>query len=328
MSINHKFSTKSTWLHLASGKATVFLMSLILFLSSLAYGFEGFDVVSGILESPQFKGKDLRSRLLLASEMLKENKLSRTETSYLLLDWVDQYLREPPDPLDRLRRWSEFSNDEKFSNLKVPRDFLNRTLLAEFLVKQPNFYSGSPHKKLEILRKLHKKKLIEWSVALSYENLIAGSLINGAKIVDTPSPAESLATLKKLREDNLVGDHYRVMAEGVLATEVLAKDPEYHKASPMERLVKIRDLEKRGLISTQTKKDLERIPAWRLVTNDPTFLRMEPSQKRLRLSKLKNEGILTSSTNADFNLIFKGIASQSTTEPKPVPIPTSGLQQK
>lgn len=303
---------------------TILLLVQICFLHSESVSVEGFDVVSGVLESPEFKGKEIVNRLYLASEMLKDNKLSRIETSYLLIDWVDQYLREPTDPMDRLRRWAEFSKNDKFSNLKVPRDFLNRVLVAEYLEKQPGFSKASPHKKLETLRKLQKKNLVEWSVALSYENLIAGSIINGAKAVENPTPLESLAVLKKLREENLIGNHYRVMVEGLLATEVLARDIEFQKASPMVRLIKLRDLEKKGLITSQTKKELEKIPAWRLVINDPAFLRLDTSQKKDRLSSLRNEGLLTASTNSDFVVIFKGVFASSSSEQKPTPIPQSG----
>lgn len=283
--------------------------------------FEGVNIVSGILESPQFKGKELTTRLSLVSDLVIKNKLSKTDSSYFLLDWVDQYLREPPDPAERLKRWSDFCNNEKFSNLKVPRDFLNRALVCEYLNSQPAYLKASPQKKLEMLRYLQKKNLLDWSVALSYENLIAGVLIFGAKPVENPAPLDSLATLKKLRDENLVGNHYTAMMESLLAHEALSQDIEYLKAAPMERLVKLRDLEKKGLITHQTKKELEKLPAWRLFINDPGFLRLEASKKRSKILKLKNDGLLTSSTSSDLVSIFKGAPTASSPEPKPSPIP-------
>ncbi len=295
---------------------------------ALGHAFEGVDVISGILESPQFKGREPLAKLTLASELLKENKLSRTDSSYILLDWVDQYLREPADPLERLKRWSDFNGNDKFSVIKVPRDYLNRVLLAEYLAKQANFARAPAHKKLEILRKLRKKNLVEWSVALSYENLIAGSILYGAKISDIDGPMESLTALKKLREENLIGNHYKVMAEGLLAAEALSRDADYEKGSPLERLIKLRELERKGLIGAQTRKELEKLSAWRLVTNDPGFLKLEPSQKKLKLSRLKNDGLITASTTSDLNSIFKVASVSPSQEQKPSPIPPSGLQEK
>lgn len=300
---------------------TTLLFSHFEFPSQQVFCFDGVDIVSGVLESPQFKGKELMTKLSLASDLVKKNKLSKTGSPYFLLDWVDQYLREPSDNLERLKRWAEFCNSEMFSNLKVPRDFLNRALVAEYLNSQPVYSKASPHRKLELLRNLGKKNLVDWSVALSYENLIAGTLIYGSKYQDNLAPLDSLAILKKLRDDKLVGNHYTVMMESILAQEALCQDVEYVNGSPMNRLVKIRDMERKGLITPQTRKELEKLPAWRLLINDPGFLRLDSPQKRARILKLKHDGLFTSSTASDLTSIFKGASNASASEPKPTPMP-------
>lgn len=326
--MSYKIPRLASFRIISKAVASIFTLLCSLWLLPNALCFEGVDIFSGVLESPVFKGKEPMTRLSIASEKLKENKFSRTDTSYLLLDWVDEYLREPSDPLERLKRWSEFSSNDKFSNLKVPRDFLNRVLLAEYLAKQAGFTAGTPLKKLEFLRKLHKKNLVEWSVALSYENLVAGSIVNGSKVTDNPTPLESLSVLKKLSEDHLIGNHYRVMAEGLLAVEVLARNLDYEKMTPIELLSKLRDLERKGLITSQTKRELEKLPAWRLLINDPAFLKLEASQKKARLAKLKSDGLLTSSTASDFSAIFKVASFSTSKEPKPAPIPQSGMKER
>ena len=77
--------------------------------------------------------------------MIREKKLKDREMVFAVLDWGDQYVREPSDPLDRLKRWAQLSSDETLSHLRIPREFLNRTLLAEYLVEKT--HTSPPRRK-------------------------------------------------------------------------------------------------------------------------------------------------------------------------------------
>lgn len=286
-----------------------------------AEGSDRFDVVSGVIEAPLFKGKTPLERLILAADLLRTNKLKHSDMSFPLLDWADQYLREPPEPLERLRRWVSLANDDKFSNLRIPRDFLNRMLLAEYLVTQTPYLKVSPYDKLVLLGKLEQDKLVDWSVALAYARIYAGGVIAGSKDFKNTSPGEALLSLKELQDSGLVGWHYRVPTEGVLAAEALALDGEYQKADHAGRLAKLRDLEKNGLVSTLTRKELEKLPAWRLLVEDPSFLRAAPAARKDQLLKLKNQDLISSSTYTDLLAMFGPMSMTSPRESKPTPVP-------
>jgi hypothetical protein len=286
-----------------------------------ARAFDVFDVVPGVIESPEFKGKDPIDKLRMVADLLRTNRIKQSDVAYLVLDWGDQYLREPTDRLERLKRWSELANDRQLDHIKIPRDFLNRVLLAEYLVSQTSYVKGSPRKKLEILQKLGAKNLVDWSVALAYAGLYAGSIVTGAKDSDSPTPMEELEVLKKLRDSGLVGRHYWVPTEAILVSEVLAMDRDYLKASPFDRLVKLRELERKGLITVQTRKELEKLPVWRLLASDSSFLKADAAAKRERLLKLKAEGLVSSSTSSDLNGMFRPMPLTSPMEARPIPIP-------
>ena len=51
---------------------------------------ESFDVVSGILEAPQFKGKDPLTKLRMVAELVRTNKLRPPDVAFSVLDWGDQ----------------------------------------------------------------------------------------------------------------------------------------------------------------------------------------------------------------------------------------------
>jgi hypothetical protein len=282
---------------------------------------EVFDAVAGFIESPQFKGKDPLEKLHVAADLVRSKKVKYKDMAFILLDWSDRYLREPSDPLERLKRWAHLTNDEKLNNLTLPRDFLNRVLLAEYLVDKTPYLKSTPHKKLELLETLAKKNLVDWSVALTYARIYAGSLITGAKAYQTVSPMEALHLLKKLKDEELVGWHYRVPSEGVLIAEALAMDKEYQQAGPMERLVKLRDLERKGMISSVTRKELEKLPAWRLLVDDPAFIKGDPNMKREKLAQLKSEGLISASTWSDLKGIFRPMPLASPEEARPAPPP-------
>jgi hypothetical protein len=286
-----------------------------------AEGFDVFDLVSGVIESPQFKGKQPIDKLRLAAELLRNKKLKQSDMSFLVLDWADQYLREPSDQLERLKKWAELSNDDLLSHILIPRDFLNRMLLAEYLVGQPQYMQAPPLKKLEILGKLSQWNLVDWSVALAYARLYAGGTISGAKTYENTTPLEGLNILKKLKDEGLVGWHYKVPTEAILVAEALAMDKEYRKASPYDQLVKLRELEQKGLITMLTKKELEKIPAWRLLLSEASFMKGEPSAKKERLTQLKSEGLISASTWSDLNGIFRPIPLAAPTENRPTPLP-------
>lgn len=293
----------------------------IFLLSGGAAAFEGFDLVSGVIESSQFKGKDPLQKLQLASELLRSKKLRQSDMTFILLDWGDQYAREPSDPLERLKRWAELTNDEKLSKLPIQRDFLNRILLAEYLVDKTPYLKVLPHKKMELLASLAKKNLVDWSVALTYARIYAGGLITGAKSYQHTAPLEALNLLKKLKDEDLVGWHYRIPTEGVLIAEALAMDKEYQQASQYDRLVKLRDLERKGIISSLTKKELEKLPVWRLLVDDPSFLKAAPAVKKDKILKLKVEGLISASTSSDLRGIFRPMPLASPHEARPTPLP-------
>lgn len=283
--------------------------------------FEAVDVISGVIDSSQFKGKDPISRLRLAADLLHDKKLKPSDMTFLLLDWGDQYLREPSDPLERLKRWTDLTNDEKLSHLKIPRDFFNRILLAEFLVNKTPYLKSSPQKRLEIISKLEEKNLVDWSVALVYARLYAGAILSGSKGFDTTSPLEALNILKKLEDGKLVGWHYRVPVETILVAEALAMDKAYQEASPLDRLAKLREFEKKGLVTAQTKKELEKLPAWRLLVTDPSFLKADPKAKKEKLQKLEGDGLISQSTASDLKGIFRPSTLAPSVRPKPSPLP-------
>ncbi len=290
-------------------------------LISTGFAFDVRDQISAVFESPSFKGKEPIQKLQQAAEMIRERKLKDREMAFAVLDWGDQYLREPSDPLDRLKRWAQLNSDEKLSHLRIPREFFNRTLLAEYLVEKTPYLTSSPQQKMEIIGKLAQQNLVDWSVALAYARLYAGAIIAGAKNYSKTSPIEALDVLRGLENQGLVGLHYRTPTEAILATEALAMDSDYLNALPYERLLKIRDLERKGLISNLTKKELERLPAWRLLVADPSFMQSEASVKKERLLKLREQGLISSSNYSDLLAIFRPISIASPAQVRPAPVP-------
>lgn len=238
----------------------------------------------------------------------------------MLLDWGDRYLREPSGPLERLHRWAKLNSDETLSRLKIPRDYLNRILLAEYLVGNNAYLKATPEKKLEIVSTLEQENLVDWSVALAYARLYAGAVISGATDYSMPQPLESLAALKKLKDRGLVGWHYRVPTEAILVAEALALDSKFQKTGPYERLVALRGLERQGLITSVTRKELEKLPVWRVLVSDQTFLKADPQAKRTFLNKLKSDGLISASTASDLEGIFRPLPSAAA-EAAPTPVP-------
>ncbi len=296
----------------------------VAFLIALAPGLLAYDlvdIVTGVIDSPQFKGKDPLSSLRLAAELIHDKKLKASDLSFALLDWADQYLREPSDSMERLKRWTQLNSDDKLNQLKLPRDFLNRNLLAEYLVHKTPYLKSSPLKRLEIISGLEHNKLVEESVALSYARLYGGAVLFGSKNDPTPTPLEALNTLKKLEDGKLIGWHYRMPVEMVLVAEALAVDKDYQNASPLERLSRLRDWEKKGILSLQSKRELERLPAWRLLTSDPSFLRADARNKRDKLGKLEAEGLISSSTFAELKSVFRPAPLAPAIKTKPSPMP-------
>ncbi len=281
--------------------------------------FEPFDMVTGILESPQFKGKDPLTKLRLVAELIRSNKLKPSDVAFSVLDWGDQYLAEPSDALERLKRWAELTNDDQLARLRIPRDFFNRAVLAEYLVSKTTYLKSPPQHRLEILQKLEEKNLVDWSVALDYSRLYAGSIIAGAKSYQSTPPFEGLKVLKRLKDEGLVGWHYRVPTEAILVAEALALDKDYRKASNYEKLVRLRDLERKGLITMLTKKELERLPVWRFLIADSSFLAADASVKKDRLLKLKNEDLISSATHTELRTVFRAGPSTSPAESPPIP---------
>ncbi len=282
---------------------------------------EAFDLLSGIIDSPRFKGKDPLSNLQTAADLLRANRVRQADISFLLLDWGDRYLREPSDPLERLKKWSALTRDKKLSHLKLPRDYLNRVLLAEYLVKKTRYLQLPPGKRLELLRRLQEKNLVDWSVALAYSRLYAGSVIFGAKGYEQHKPVEALTNLKRLSDEGLIGWHYRVPTEALLVAEALALDKSFQTATPLDRLIKLRDLERNGLIAPLNKKEAEKLPAWRLLVSDPSFLRGGPKVKEERLEKLRNDGLISAATYKDLLQIFRPASLESALQASPTPLP-------
>ncbi|MCA1959611.1 MAG: hypothetical protein LDL33_02355 [Desulfomonile sp.] len=289
--------------------------------SASSQAIEGVDLVSAVLDSPRFKGKKPLEKLEAASELIKTNKLKVTDLSFVLLDWVDRYLREPTDPLERLRRWAALTNDDKLGNLRIPRDFLNRTLLAEYLVSKTSYLDVPPYNKLELLSNLEQNKLVDWSVFLAYARLYAGGVVIRAKDYEKTSPLEALKLLGELKTQGLVDWHYKVPTEGLLVAEALAMDKEYQQGQPSKQLAKLKDLEAKGLISQITRKELEKLPAWRLLESDSSFLKATPRARKKRLQELQKSGLISQSTSTDLAAIFVSSVAETPVESKPAPQP-------
>lgn len=273
------------------------------------------------LESPDFKAKDPIDKLHLAAELLRAKRVRPSELTFALLDWGDQYVREPADPADRLKRWAQLNSDEKLSSVRIPREFLNRVLVAEYLVEKTPYLASPPQKRLELLQKLAEERLLDWSVSLDYARLYAGAIIAGTKTSGKTSPIEALGVLKQLKDQGLVGRHYTLPTEAILVAEALAVDKDYVMGSPFDRLVKLRDLERKGLITALTKRELERLPAWRLLTVDTSFVKADNSTKRDQLSKLKDQGLLSKSSYSDLAALFRPVPVPSAAQTRPSPVP-------
>jgi hypothetical protein len=299
-------------------------MTALPFYVMQAFGAGSLDEVSGILDSPRFRGKTPLQKLMAAAELTRANRIDQTDISYALLDWADQYLREPSNPAQRLKRWADLTNDDKLSHLKLPRDFLNRVLLAEYLAQHESYCRAQPDKKLEILAKLEQDKLVDWSVGLAYARIYAGGLVMRAREYDKTPPLVGLEILKKLKNDGLVSWHYRAPTEGVLAAEALAQDAQYQNAAPAGKLAKLAEWEKSGLISILTRRELEKLPAWRLLTFDPGFLKADPAAKLARINELRDAGLISPHTGTELSAIFSPTPLASTNEAKPAPLPGKG----
>ena len=293
----------------------------LLSVSAHASSYDSFDVVSGVMQAPRFRDVPPLQRLRLAADLISSKKLKDSDMSFAILDWGDQYLREPPDPFDRLKRWLDLVNDDQLSGLKLPRDFLNRMLVSEYLVEKTKYLRSTPNEKLVLLRDLTNQKVLDWSVALAYSRIYAGVVISGSKGDSRISPAEALRTLKKLKDDGLVEWHYRVPTEAVLCSEVLAMDKQFRAAAPKEKLAKLRDLEEQGLITELTRKELEKIPVWRLLTDDEVFLRASPESRRKKIQELRSLKLVSQSTCTDLLGIFRPRGSEPAPDFVPVPLP-------
>ncbi len=299
--------------------AAVFLWILLAVHGAAASDY--FDVVSGVLESPRFKGKGPLQKLLIAAELIRTNKLKQSDMAFPLLDWTDEYLRAPSNLVERLKRWAELTGDEKLGHLRLPRDYFNRMLLAEYLVSQTSYLNVSPREKLGLLRKLDEEKLVDWSVFLAYARIYAGGVIMGAQKYNKTQPKQALHTLKTLRDEGLVDWHYRIPTESILVAEALALDDEYQRGSNGRRLGKIRNLEKKGLISPLTRKELEKLPAWRMLIQDAAFLKANLKLRRQKLDKLKEDGLISASTASDLMEVFSPQQMPSQVETGPAPLP-------
>jgi hypothetical protein len=298
------------------------VIAAALVLVSLPVGaFDLVDLVPGVIDHPLFKGKDPLSRLQLAADLLRSSTLSHSDMAFLLLDWGDQYVREPSDPLERLKRCAKLTSDEKLSQLKIPRDFLNRTLLAEYLVNKTPYVKMAPRERLELVAKLEANHLVDWSVALAYAQLYAGGIIAGAKSFNETPPLEALVLLRRLKDEKLIGSHYSVPTEAILIAEALAMDKDYQKASPYDRLVRLKDLERKKIITSTTKKELEKLPAWRFLVADSSFLKADPRGKRERLMKLEADGLISATTSSGLKAIFRPGAQAPGLEARPAPPP-------
>jgi hypothetical protein len=270
----------------------------------LVWSADNSDVVSAVIESSRFKGKSPLEKLLAAAEILKSARVKTVDWALPLLDWADQYTREPAGPVDRLKRWLELAEDERLGHLRIPRDFLNRVLLAEYLIAHTAYPQFGPAKKLELLGRLEQERLIDWSVALAYARIYAGTVILGAEDTPTVPPLEALGKLKELTEKQLVSWHYTVPSEGVLAAEALAVDKAYSNGSDVDKLRRLEALEKEGLVSFLTRKEFERLPAWRLLVGDGGFLKASQAQRRDRIMKLKSDNLITPSTAGELMAAF------------------------
>ena len=266
---------------------------------------DSFDIISGVIDSPRFKGKSPLEKLVLVAELCRTSTLDQSDLSFLVLDWADKYIREPTNRLKRLEYWSRLVNNDKLRNVRIPRDFLNRLVLAEYLVNQNSYQTASPKKKLEIIRNLEKQNLVDWSVALAYSRIYAGTVILAAEGIQQRSPIECLRTLERMTSQKLIGWHYRVPTEAVLVAEALAMDAEFEKGIPLQRLMKLREMEANNLLSPVNRKELEKLPVWRLLINDLKFLKSAPQEKRQRIHYLKSNRLITQSTQADLLSIFR-----------------------
>ena len=298
----------------------IILLSVVL-LNSTSAAFEVRDVISALVDSSDFKGKDPIQKLLEAAELVREKKLQEREMAFAILDWGDQYVREPSDPLDKLKRWAQLSHDEKLSHLRIPREFLNRTLLAEYLVEKTPYVTSPPQKRLEILHSLAQQNLVDWSVSLAYARLYAGAILTGARDYKTVSPVEALDALKNLEDQGLVGLHYRTPTEALLAAEALAMDSKYMNGAPYDRLIILRELERKKLISNLTRKELERLPAWRFLVADPSFMQSDAASKKERLSELRDQELISPSSFSDLRAVFRPISVASPAQARPAPAP-------
>lgn len=297
------------------------LSALLVAVVNPAHAYEVFDVVSGVMESARFKGKPPLTKLRIAADLLQSKKLKQTDMGFFFLDWADAYLREPPDPLERLKRWTALAHDDKLSKIRIPRDFLNRMLLAEYLVAKTDYLEADPHSKLALLAQLEKQKLVDWSVALAYARVYAGVVISGARANDQTMPRQALKVLKNLKDQGLVGWHYRVPTEAILASELLALDKTYQSDRPIGRLRKISSLETEGLISALTRKELEKLPAWRSLAGDPDFLKADAVVKKRRILKLKDDALISKTTSSDLIEIFCPVPPPAPKEQTPVALP-------
>ncbi len=84
-----------------SGPRIVMLPALLLLLLSLwcqAHAFDVFDLVPGVIESPEFKGKDPIQKLRLIAELLRANRVKQADVAYIALDWADQYIERTVRP--------------------------------------------------------------------------------------------------------------------------------------------------------------------------------------------------------------------------------------
>ncbi|MBM4328712.1 MAG: hypothetical protein FJ118_16285 [Deltaproteobacteria bacterium] len=317
---------RSRWVVIAS--ALTAALAWIFTALPCAVAVDSFDVVSGVIENSRLKGKSPLEKLNLTADRFRAQKLDQSDMSFFLLDWADQYLRTVSDPLERLQRWAELTNDDKLRHLRIPRDFLNRMLLAEYLAAKTSYLQVPPYKKLEIIAELERRNLVDWSVALAYARIYAGGVISGAQAYEKRGPLEALKSLKLLIDQGLVSWHYRVPTEAVLSAEALALDQEYQAGSSEERLVKVRELESKGLISELTKRELEKLPAWRRLVDDPSFLSADAATKRDRVSKMRASQLISQATAADLINIFRLKPISSPLEPKPgsppKQIPASG----
>lgn len=277
---------------------------------------DSFDMISVVLESSKFRGKSPLEKMLAAAELVKTNRVKSADWALPLLDWAEQYTREPSGPVDRLKRWLELTEDDRLGNLRIPRDLLNRVLLAEYLTAHTAYLQFGPRKKLELLGRLDQERLVDWSVALAYARIYAGTVLLGAGDEPTAPPLQALANLRGLTEKSLVSWHYTVPSEGVLAAEALAMDQVFVNGGHNEKLKRLEAIEKEGLISFLTRKEFERLPAWRLLVNDKGFLKADQAKRRDRILELRDKNLITPSTVTELMAVFAP-SLPAPAEPKP-----------